>query len=231
MTPIYQVFGSESSRDLDVIFFIDSLKGTIKENKELVTLYSKEIISEKEVNGNLAVLENGIIKECFKGTPDEVNNSCFYTYDLHPQKYPKQILEITERDIYLKVARTIRVLLSFLSKSEYRNLVKDALKSGNTERYKILKSINLRTIKSFGKNLSDIEIAKTIAFQLGQTLLLLSGIEVYTKEKIGTYYPDLIPFLERRENPNFGIIQIYLDFFIALIKYKIRELPIEVLKK
>lgn len=40
-----------------------------------------------EEDRNFLVLENHVVKDCFKGSPDENNNGLFLTYDFHKQKF------------------------------------------------------------------------------------------------------------------------------------------------
>lgn len=126
-TPIYQIFGSENSLDVDVVFFIEEMPETIVEKLALSKEFSKSITSffpEKEINANLAVCKNGHLVEVYKGTTDELNNALFYTYSFHEQKQENQITKLLLRDVDLKFLRSIRMILSFLSRTEYRILVK-----------------------------------------------------------------------------------------------------------
>ncbi|WP_299621257.1 hypothetical protein [uncultured Tenacibaculum sp.] len=58
---------------------------------------------------------------------------------------------------------------------------------------------------------------KTIAFQLGITLALLESVELYTKESIIEYYPNLEKYLLRKES-NVNALQEYLNEFIKKMK-------------
>lgn len=81
-TPIYQIFGSENSLDVDLVFFVEKMPETIVEKLTLSKDLSKLIVPvfpEKVINANLAVCKNGHLVEVYKGTTDELNNALFYT--------------------------------------------------------------------------------------------------------------------------------------------------------
>ncbi|HEY1195322.1 hypothetical protein [Flavobacterium sp.] len=219
--PIYQIFGSENSLDLDLVFFIEEMPETILEKLSLSKELSQSITSffpEKEINANLAVQRNGHLVEVYKGTTDELNNALFYTYKNHHQKFENQITKLLVRDIDLKFLRSIRMILSFLSKTEHRILIKNALKGDLNEKILALEKIDLNQIASFGKNTNHLDILKSIAFQLGQAISLHEGKELYTKNEIANAFPDLRKYLFREENTDFENLQKWLSSFIKIIK-------------
>lgn len=213
----YQIFGSKSSTDLDAMFFVDYLD-KILDNHDLIKSLNKELekIYHKPANSNLCVIRNGIVIETFKGTSDEVNNSMLYTYPFHIQKYPNMIDHYVPRDIELKIIRTTRVLLTFLSRTEYRSDVKKALKNecDISTRFDLLRKIPLNIILTGEKvkKVEYIDLLKTIAFQLGQTLALTENIELYTKEDISLKYPDLSDYLFRKNIDISSLLKRYDEF-------------------
>jgi hypothetical protein len=227
----FQVFGSENSTDLDCMVFLKDIptknndrrsqayRKSIQKSHDLCELYASEIKeitnTDKVVNVNICTLKNGVVHHVFKGTPDEVNNSCFLTYSLHKQYHPLQIERLVDRDIELKVLRTTRVLLSFLSRSKYRPDVKRALKGDIYEKIKVLNDIDLTNI-DLNKNVSDEDYAKTMAFQLGQTIGLLEDNELYTKNSISETYPLLKECIDRKRND--CILKIFLDKYLVMLK-------------
>ena len=125
----YNVFGSDDSQDYDIMIFVDKIPST-QESKEMCLKIESElqvIFPNKKTNVNLAVIENGIIVDVFKGTSDECNNSIFRTYSIHNQSCPLLIDREVPRDLNLKLARSLRAILSFLSRTSYSNEVKKAL--------------------------------------------------------------------------------------------------------
>ncbi|GGF11159.1 hypothetical protein [Flavobacterium limi] len=228
-TPIYQIFGSENSLDLDLVFFIEKMPETILEKLSLSKELTASIQSnfpERVINANLAVCKNGHLIEVYKGTTDELNNALFYTYQNHNQQYENQIRKLLTRDIDLKFLRSARMILSFLSKTEYRPIIKNALKNDLKEKIKALEMISLNEIHSFGKDVENHDILKSIAFQLGQSILLYAGNEVYTKNQIAERFPDLEKYLFRQENPDLDNLQKRLSEFSELLKMRIPSMKI-----
>lgn len=205
---MFTVFGSESSQDLDVIVFVEFIPETPNKGTELCKFYNMSISDiyegmygiTKEVNTNLAILEDGVVTQVFKGTSDEVNNSLIDTRSFHKQFHSQEfVTSRLERDVQIKLLRTARVLLSFLSRTEHRKEVKAALRGDIYQKIEVLSKIDLQTITDLGKNKVTFEdYLKTMAFQLGQTVALAKyGEELYTKEAISETYPALKPFLLR----------------------------------
>lgn len=202
----FNIFGSETSLDLDVMVFVDRIPD--KETAKMLCIeYDAEIESsydyDKKVNTNLAVVDDGVIVEVFKGFPEECNNSLMRTYELHEQVYPLMVerpIPWTKEMTDLKISRFLRIVLTFLSRTQHRVDVKRALKSKDDAiRLDVLRSIDLEFIYEFNKKgLDTIEIYKGLAFQIGQTLGLLDGVELYSKTEISRVYPMLEPYLLRQ---------------------------------
>ena len=227
MKNIYQIFGSASSIDYDVMVFVDKIP-SIEESKHLCDKFNKELyqifvdnnFTIKKVGCNIARLKDGIIVQVHKGTSDECNNSLYTTYHLHRQMFPNQIIRLVPRDVDLKILRTARVLLMFLSRTEKRIEVKSALQSNFLEKIKTLETINLSDIKDISKNIEWNSYLKTMSFQLSQTISLMNGIELYTKEELSLEYPELAGMIERN-NENLNILDKYKNIFINLCKKRI----------
>ena len=214
----YQIFGSESSIDLDVCFFVDDL-GTIQENHETikVNIEKSAFNSGKKVNANLAVVQNGTIESSFKGEEDELNNALFETYHLHVQKFERRICRKVKRNLDARIERCLRSLVSYFTRTLYRVEAKTALRGNTGYKIMFLDSIQLNKVEDFGKNGSVTEVYKSIAFQLGITLALYESDELYTKESILDYYPDLKNYLAR-EKEDSEVLQVYIKKFIELMK-------------
>lgn len=196
---MYNVFGSEDSVDCDVMVFVDVI-GSVAESKLELAKYADLIqpLYDKPVNVNLAIVSDGIVTEVFKGTPDEVNNSLFSTYHLHKQIHPRMVLRFVPRNPGIKALRSMRAILSFISRTQYRGPVKTALVGTATDKYELLRDIRLAHISDLGhKNTNLIDFYKMLAFQMGQSFLLNFGIEAYTKKAIAQHCPELEPFLLR----------------------------------
>lgn len=184
------IHGSGDSTDVDVIYVVDVLP-SLQE--------CKRFCSDKEENRNLCVVKNGVVTECYKGTPDEVNNAVYLTYNFHKQEYPLIITRLVPRDVTAKCMRAVRIILSHLSRSQYRKEVKAALNGDWSTRIKTLENIDLRTIdfSTLNNNMTREDILKTIAFQIGQTYHLMNGLELYTKGDVAEASFILTQFLYR----------------------------------
>lgn len=202
------IHGSEDSIDIDVYYVFDKLPDF---------KYCQEFCSSKDENRNIIIIKNGAVEQCFKGTIDEVNNGLYYTYNLHQQEYPLLINKLLKRDILIKDIRVLRGLLSYLSRTLYRTIVKEALKGSWAKRIEVLEKIDWKTIEEFNKTFNKTDVYKVYAFQLGQSLGLHEGIELYTKSTISKKYPKLRKYLYR-ENAVFDDLYYYIDRFIKVIK-------------
>lgn len=196
----YWIFGSKSSQDVDILAVVDQL-GTIAENKATVEAIEKELQSKysRPLNVNLGTMEDGVLTNVYKGTVDEVNNSLVDTYPLHEQAHDLLITRKIPRDVDLKVLRSLRIILSFYSRTKHRKEVKTALSGDVVLKHQVLSTLDISTVEDLGggKNMAFEDYLKTLAFQLGQTLALLEGVELYTKESIEAHFPALGPFLKR----------------------------------
>ena len=221
MDDIFYVFGSPSSADYDILVLVGNVPETYAAHEwcDEFTDELKNIFTDKKINVNLGVMRDGIIVKVFKGTPDEVNNSVFMTYAMHKQKHPLGIMKLVPRDYHLKLLRTARVILSFLSRTKHRLIVKDALKGDLNDKIAVLKAIDLNTIKDLAdKNCTMQEFYKICAFQFGQCFGLASGIEFYTKEAIAEKYPEFKDALGRSNLLISDIIEQAKRKFIVLLE-------------
>ena len=208
---IRYIHGSEDSLDLDVYYVFDKLP----EFSECRRFCSEN----KDENRNIIVIKDGIVTDCFIGTIDEINNGLIDTYPLHKQEYPLLIERRVERDILIKFIRAIRGILSLISRTEYRTEIKASLNANWEERLRCLRNIDFTTI-DFGeldKQYDGTHIKKVIAFQIGQTLGLFDGVELYTKSSIAKQYPELRAFLYREESDIF-IINKYITLLVEKLE-------------
>ncbi|MEM7162566.1 MAG: hypothetical protein AAF487_09030 [Bacteroidota bacterium] len=214
----YQIFGSKSSVDLDICLFISQL-GSIEENKLKTESLLRElkIKSDKKINANLAIVKSGVIYNCFKGIPDELNNALIATYDLHNQPYPLQIERCLVRNLELKLERCARTIVSYFTRTSMREEAKAALRGNFQNKIHFLNTIELGQFSEFGKHGGKLEIYKGIAFQLGQTLALMNEVEVYTKEEIANEFEYLHDYLFRIEDTS-EKLQSKLNTFVLKSK-------------
>jgi hypothetical protein len=227
----YQIFGSKSSKDYDVLLAVDELK-SIDENHKLIKewneLLTKRFVDmglpEKKVNCNLGVLHQGQLIKVFKGTYDEVNNSLYYTYGRHTQNYHNMIRVPYDRinsDFFkhLKLKRCYRFLLSFYSRvPELREDIKLALRGDFIKRLEVLTQIDFTKHTAFPKKKDKVEdIYKVIAFQLAQTLLLFNGVEIFSKEGTLSFYPKLENAILRKPLTEYDLVELNILLYQLLV--------------
>ena len=225
----YHSFGSADSLDYDVVFIIEKMPETIVDKLALSKKLSAQLVEKyptKAINANLSVCEKGQITQVYKGTADELNNAILRTYHLHQQDFDNRITHVVKRDVHLKMIRSLRMLLSFISKTQYRTIVKQALKQDIHTKMQTLKAIDFNIVEDFGKGSNALDLKKSMAFQLGQTLALYQDIEVYTKQEIIAYFPELEPFLMRFPNTEMKTIQQFVNQFIAILEMEVPKMKI-----
>lgn len=130
------IHDSADSTDVDVHYVVDELP-CLSECKEFCN-------TNKDIeNRNLIVINDGVVTACYKGSIDEVNNGLIDTYNLHNQEYPLLVTKRITRNNYIKYIRGIRGILSHISRSQYRPIVKPALVSNSwTQRLNVFHDIN-----------------------------------------------------------------------------------------
>lgn len=222
MNEIYYLHGSVSSVDTDILVVVDLPSHNIQGNHDLCASYEEylsDIYKDKPVNVNLITIRNGQVTWCFKGTVDEVNNSLLDTYIIHEQPYDLLVNVRLKRDFELKALRAVRIILSCLSRTEFRESVKTALKSDITYQLSILENIDLTKIKDFGKKHKFEDYVKTIAFQIGQVFGLYLNKELYTKESISIMFRFLHPYLMRQPT-DLENLELYKNFIVGVLKQR-----------
>jgi len=146
---------------------------------------------------NIIVVKEGSIIDALKGVNDECNNALFTTYSFHQQQFPCPVLKKSNRVVIVKLLSTIRKVVSAIA--DYppeRDIV-----------LKLIRSIYFLPRLEYFKQLDmticgqtmGVEPLKSIAFQYAQTLSLVRGEEIYTKQEASKAYPELSCFLYRRE--------------------------------
>ena len=204
------IHGSENSLDIDAYVLVPSILD-FKAAKSLCDSF-------REINANLLYVENGEVAWCYKGTKDECNNSILATYSLHEQKFDNPITQTMSRQYGLKMVRTIRGLLSYNSRTSLREEIKKALTSPSLDlKIQTMKLVNLNQIEDFQKT-SKIETYKFFAFQMGQCLALIEdNVELFTKNSVAQYYPQLTSYLKREESSS-DELQKFYERFISFVE-------------
>lgn len=155
----------------------------ISECKILIEKYKNELqpFYDKKLDVHLSTIHDNIISDCSHGTIDEINNSIYETYHLHEQTSELIIDRLVNRDYRLKLARTLRTILTYYSRSCHRTIFKNALRGNIHDRLEALKILDITKTFPISKNRNIDDIYKSISFQTAQLLGLEQGIEIYTK--------------------------------------------------
>ena len=193
-------FGSQDSIDEDVLYVFQSLPSFQE---------CQAFCRQGEDNRNIVVVVDGAIAQSFKGIPDEASNALLATYDLHQQEFENPVTKKVVRNVLTKSVRATRVVLSMLSRSRYRPDIKPALRSNSqAARLKVLREIDFSSL-DLGP-----EPCKSIAFQLGQSLALNQGHELYTKSEVKAFDPKLVSFLDRKSVSSLSPLNELRDRFL-----------------
>jgi hypothetical protein len=204
---------SEDSTDIDVLYIIDELP-------DFQTCKNFCDMNPDGENRNLAVIRDGVITECYKGSPDELNNALIDTYTKHEQKENLLITKRVPRIKPVKYARAVRIILSHLSRSQYRPEIKAALHGSWSERLRVLGStvdLNKIDFSALRHVKNEADVKKVIAFQIGQVRGLINDIELYTKREISDTFPELEEFLYRKPDSDINILDKQLKLMATLL--------------
>ena len=151
------IHGSADSVDKDIVYILEEIPDFNK---------CKMFCASLEGNPNLAVIENGYVVWCYKGSKDELNNSLFRTIPLHSENGENPIVGTVERDVCLKVIRAVRGILSHISRSQYRDKIKSAVRGSFEEKLQTIEEIDIETIDfdSVNKKYEWCRHSETICF-------------------------------------------------------------------
>lgn len=197
----YYFFGSHNSLDVDVL--VDHPE-TSNEAVDAIKLLHP---ATKDWNMSLIGIENGRIVRTMprRGSPDAVHNSLYYTYNIHAQKqvYELPLQAPVQRHILLAIDGCIRNLLIVTKapgvKTFYNKIVSPVLNKGDWfERLELLLRLDYDTAYHPDKPARNLGLYKSLAFDVGQTLSLIKGIELYTKDLVIAAHPELMEVISRQ---------------------------------
>lgn len=211
----FNIYGSENSRDIDIMVVVEKI-GNVEEAKKTIESYSAILtpLFDKPLDVHLITVENGVVIDCSHGSIDEINNSLYDTYNLHNQSCEAVITRKVDRNVILKYTRAIRSILTFYSRvPELRPIIKPALKGTLKNRIDALKHIDVNIYSPLGRNKEIDDIYKVIAFQISQALGLFESKEIYTKTDAYALYPELKPYL-CRDYTSLNDLQLYIKKLI-----------------
>lgn len=199
-------YGSENSLDKDVLISIPASDMPVKQEDRKKFLKSLELEYDfSDWNTNLIVVENGIIVDTIypKSWIDSLNNSLYTTYKLHEQQFEKPVTHLVKRNILLSIYKTVITVLSLLTRTQYREIIKPTIGPTHDfyKKIEIFSKIDFSAISTFNqKNISDIDCWKTIAFYIGQNILLVTICkQIYTKNSLLKEIPYLDNFINRKK--------------------------------
>ncbi|MNJ83890.1 hypothetical protein D3C87_13190 [compost metagenome] len=227
----YYFFGSKDSIDIDVLIVHPESKGL-----ESDFFLIKQINQDHPVSGswniNIIQINDGVVINSIpsKGSPDSVNNSLYETYHLHEQKYPFPLKTKVQRNISLAIEKCLVVIFTFYKKtnhSEFYKLIPKGIKNGEVnleDRLLFLEKIDFNVLP-YEEDIKNKNAFKSLAFQIGQTISLLDGIEIYTKQKLIAHHPDLEVIIKRISTGKSNLINIKITTLKNSITnhYKINE--------
>jgi len=206
----YYFFGSPNSVDVDVM--IDHPEASSRESDSMIAHALKHNYPETESwNMNIIRISGGIVVDSIpnKGSADSANNSLYQTFQYHDQSFAFPIDRLVVRNLPLAVVKCVNASILWFKDTdmhhEYKERLRPALMSG-----KWADSVDLLPTLNFEKPFTDDMITngniyKSLAFNIGQTVALFCGVEVYTKGELGNFYPEINPLL-MRENINPHVI-------------------------
>lgn len=226
----YYFFGSEDSVDIDVLLEVSE----IPKDKQYCQDFVKELKAVNNLtnwNIGLVVIKNGYVvdTESSKGSIDSTNNSLFTTYFLHSTKqiHPLPIIGLVDRNVLLAIYKSVRTILSAMTRTQYRQDIKPILKYCHDFSLKLeaLKKVDLLSINTFNQPYqSDKDCWKIIAFYVSQTYLLQqTGGTFHSKKEMISWYPYLKSFLYREEFSEAELIflkKLYKNWICEIEKNK-----------
>jgi RNA ligase len=223
--------GSPDSCDNDVAYFVKQIPPA-----KVCTAFCQQGSTLHNEDRNIILCENGIVKWCLKGYPDETNNAILATWRLHKSNIISRnsklsafcpISTVVKRNVVYKVCRTTLSVLGLCihqpeqkQQPEFRARVKRTLRShDHAQRIRSLAGIDFSVLRLSANSW------KSIAFQLAQCTELVKGNEIYTKLDVVKLYPGIAPLIQRKVLPEsssaFDAVMASLsqlrDTFISLV--------------
>jgi hypothetical protein len=215
----YYKFGSQNSLDND--YLIDHPNSTGNENDvSIIRLLKSQFLFIEDWDINIIKIENGIVINSIpsKGSTDSVNNSLFETYQLHEQKFEFPLKRKLDRNKLEAIRRCVNAILTFYKNTDqndfYETVPRKVLKPVKSlvEQLEVLKEYDFDKLPPFINEAKNVEKFKKIGFHIGQTIALIDDSkEIYTKEELIAYNPDLKDVINRKLNNSYSILNEKLD--------------------
>jgi hypothetical protein len=223
----YYRFGSKDSKDIDILIDYPSATGEEKDSQLIKSIKEQHSLSS-DWNINLVRIEDGIVTKSIpsKGSPDSVNNSLYETYHLHSQNFKFPLDRKVKRDLNEAIERCLNAIFIFYlgtSNHEISASIPKDVKNGKRpilERLELLKEIDFEKLSYDSLN-ENLNAYKSITFRVGQTISLIDGIEIYTKQDLVYYHPELTAIIKREEISSYSIINKKVNELKEKLKIKV----------
>lgn len=222
ITGIYR-YGSNDSDDIDVFIGLSRvpdmddeddriMMDEIHETIDYTLRYSGQFTNtDKTVDFSfIHISKDGVVDWCEYDDLGECNNALYYTFNHHAYNnivlYGKNPIKFKlEQNVSFKIVKVVRTLLTFLSRTSYREEVKYLLKKGSFKErlefiLKVVSQNGISSVETFNKKLPDVEIVKDIAFMFIQLYGLVHDIDVFCKRDAALRFPDLARYIYKDHN-------------------------------
>lgn len=234
MQLVYFIYGSHDSVDLDIAVMYQNMSvfkpdQIHKIEREIKLQLIDDLDCKKDIDVNLFSVADGKVTWCSKGTPDEFNNMLLCHYGLHKQVHDLPIIEKVERNIGVKIYRTLRGLLSYFSRGKNRVEVKKLLhKMGQGEDLNncldtiaFLSTVDVNDeLEGFYQKGSHEDVFKFFCVQCIQLIALLDGDELFTKQDYCKYFDNnefIVEMISRNHISDPMIYTATIDILIEMV--------------
>jgi len=218
----YYFFGSPNSVDIDVMIDHPMAKN-LHIDKQIVAELKATYPAIETWDINLVRIANDQIVYAQKGLADCCHNSLYKTAGFHSQNFEIPLKVPVKRNLPLAVADCVVTLLMATKKKPHKEFyekeVSPALKSPEwAVRTSVLATVDFDI--PFNDVVSEnSKYLKSLAFDLGQTISLLNGIEIYTKQEVIENHPTLTDLINRVSVRNINeIMQEKIAELLKLLK-------------
>jgi hypothetical protein len=196
---IFNTYGCPESTDIDVICLVESrkhLKWQINMDQLKEELEKLGYDTGREIDINLAYVENGIIQELSKGGK-ETQNILFHTYKYHKQSHPcfvKCEVDIELNDKIPVAAKFILDYLEVLIGDEQYGLERENKKKQySSGQARVDYAVSLMSKIQFQDTYEWKSAMKSLVMKIIQLILLEGDQLEYTKRGLATKYNELYP--------------------------------------
>ena len=213
--------GSPNSLDLDRLYiFPHALINSVVGDQ------ARAILDDGIIDVNLMDLDDdGYICDNHKGQNDEIHNALTTTYPMHTQIFPlpSNFGGKVQRAVALKWLTAMRRIFIRLTEVEVaRDLAKRTLRNHDTSvGPAAFAELNFSEIIPA----TNLDHAKTFAFQMGQTVGLFDGLDLFTKDDIAKAYPVLESFIRRDRETSLRKAHLLDEFRTSMLS---RSKPISI---